>query len=174
MTPSTFKTGPSHPAIVVMGVSGSGKSTVGKLLAEQSGAVFYDADDFHPAANIAKMKRGEPLDDVDRAPWLDTLCKLLADSPASTVILACSALKGRYRETLKSARTDVRFVYLLGSPELIRSRLRARSGHFMPETLVDSQFSALEAPEDAFTVSIDQPVAEIVSIIIQELSISKT
>jgi gluconokinase len=174
MTPSNFKTSTNRLAIVVMGVSGSGKSTVGRLLAEQSGGVFYDADAFHPAANLAKMKRGEPLDDLDRAPWLDILGKLLADSRDACVVLACSALKERYRETLKSAGPDLQFVHLMGSPELIRSRLRARRGHFMPESLIDSQFSALEAPEDALAVSIDQPVAEIVRIIIQELSISKT
>lgn len=161
----------NHPAIVVMGVSGCGKSTIGQILAERSGGVFYDADDFHPPANIAKMKRGEPLDDLDRAPWLDTLAKLLASSLDAPVILACSALKEHYRDSLKCARKDLKFVHLCGSPELIRTRLRARPGHFMPESLIESQFAALEIPAEASSVEIDQPIEDIVRIIIQKLSI---
>jgi gluconokinase len=154
-----------------MGVCGSGKSTVGLALAGKCGGVFLDADDFHPQANIDKMKRGEPLDDADRAPWLATLAGLLSESSGKTVFLACSALKSRYREILSAGRGDVQFVHLRGTPELIRARLRARPGHFMPETLIDSQFAALETPQGALSVDIDQPVAAIVATIIHELNL---
>lgn len=154
-----------------MGVSGSGKSTIGLALAEKCGGVFLDADDFHPLANIEKMKRGEPLDDTDRAPWLDRLATLLAGSSDPPVILACSALKARYREILSAGRGDVQFVHLSGTPEVIRARLRARPGHFMPESLIDSQFAALETPEGAVSIDIDQPVDAIVSTIIRELNL---
>jgi carbohydrate kinase (thermoresistant glucokinase family) len=158
-------------AVVLMGVCGSGKSTVGLALAEKCGGVFLDADDFHPQANIDKMKRGEPLDDADRAPWLATLAALLSESSDKPVFLACSALKSRYREILSAGRGDVQFVHLHGTPELIRARLRARPGHFMPETLIDSQFAALETPQEALSVDIDQPVEAIVATIIQQLNL---
>ena len=119
-------------------------------MAEKCGGVFYDADDFHPPANIEKMKRGEPLDDADRAPWLARLAALLAESGDKPVFLACSALKARYREILSAGRGDVHFVHLSGTPEVIRARLRARPGHFMPESLIDSQFAALETPAELF------------------------
>lgn len=156
-------------ALVLMGVSGSGKSTIGIALARKCGGVFHDADDFHPPANIEKMKRGEPLDDDDRAPWLERLAVLLSEAP---VFLACSALKARYRDVLASGCPDVRFVHLCGSPGLIRARLRARAGHFMPESLIDSQFAALEAPEGAFAVDVDQPVEVIVDAIIHHFKLS--
>lgn len=154
-----------------MGVCGSGKSTVGQVLADKCGGVFLDADDFHPQANIDKMKRGEPLDDADRAPWLATLAKLLSESSDKPVFLACSALKARYREVLSAGRGDVCFVHLRGAPELIRSRLRARPGHFMPESLIDRQFAALETPQEALSVDIDQPVETIAAAIIHELKL---
>ena len=154
-----------------MGVCGSGKSTVGLALAEKCGGVFLDADDFHPQANIDKMKRGEPLDDADRAPWLATLAELLSKSSDKPVFLACSALKARYREVLSAGRGGVRFVHLSGTPELIRARLRARPGHFMPESLIDSQFAALETPQGALSVDIDQSVEAIVATIIHELNL---
>lgn len=156
-----------------MGVCGSGKSTIGIALAKRCGGVFHDADDFHPLANIEKMKRGEPLDDNDRAPWLDRLATLLAESASADapVFLACSALKERYRDVLSSGCSGVRFVHLSGSPEVIRARLRGRSGHFMPETLIDSQFAALETPEGALAVDIDQPVEAIVEAIIRGLGL---
>jgi carbohydrate kinase (thermoresistant glucokinase family) len=154
-----------------MGVCGSGKSTVGRVLAEKCGGRFLDADDFHPQANIDKMKRGEPLDDADRAPWLARLADLLSESGDKPVILACSALKAGYREVLSTGRGDVRFVHLCGAPELIRARLRARPGHFMPESLIDSQFAALETPQEALSVDIDQPVETIVGTIIHELNL---
>lgn len=158
-------------AVVIMGVCGSGKSTIGLALAEKCGGVFLDADDFHPTANIEKMKRGEPLDDADRAPWLARLAALLSESGDKPVFLACSALKARYREILSAGRGDVQFVHLSGTPEIIRARLRARPGHFMPESLIDSQFAALETPADALSVDIDQPVDAIVATIIRELNL---
>jgi gluconokinase len=161
---------PRSFAVVIMGVSGSGKSTIGLALAEKCGGVFLDADDFHPPANIEKMKRGEPLDDADRAPWLAQLATLLSKSSNRPVILACSALKARYREILSGGCGEVHFVHLSGTPEVIRARLRARPGHFMPESLIDSQFAALETPEGAVSIDIDQPVDAIVSTIIRELN----
>ncbi|MGL5017892.1 MAG: gluconokinase [Luteolibacter sp.] len=158
-------------AVVIMGVSGSGKSTIGLALAENCGGVFLDADDFHPPANIEKMKRGEPLDDADRAPWLAQLARLLSDSSNKPVFLACSALKARYREILSGGHRDVIFVHLHGTPEIIRARLRARVGHFMPESLIDSQFAALETPAEAISIDIGQPVDAIVSAILRELNL---
>ncbi len=154
-----------------MGVSGSGKSTIGKALAEHCSGIFYDADDFHPPENIAKMKRGEPLNDEDRAPWLKSLAQLLARATTGEdpVFLACSALKARYRETLRSGCADLRFVLLTGSPGVIRARMHARSGHFMPETLIDSQFATLEVTDDAVQVDIDSSVEDIVTQICSEL-----
>ena len=156
------------PAVVVMGVCGSGKSTIGRALAESCGGVFHDADDFHPLVNIEKMKRGAPLDDADRAPWLERLATLLTDSAStdSPVFLACSALKASYRDILSSGCDGLKFVHLSGTPEVIRSRLRARSGHFMPETLIDSQFTALEVPTGALAVDIDQSVDAILATIV--------
>lgn len=154
-----------------MGVCGSGKSTIGIALADQCGGVFHDADDFHPVANIEKMQRGEALDDADRAPWLARLASLLADSADAPVFLACSALKSRYREILTNGRGDLQFVHLAGTPEVIRARLRARPGHFMPESLIESQFAALEAPAGALSVDIDQPVEAIVAAIICGLAL---
>jgi gluconokinase len=147
--------------IVVMGVSGAGKTTVGRALADALGAAFLDADDFHPPANVAKMRAGQPLDDHDRAPWLARLHDELAARGAGgqSVVLACSALKQRYREALGRGM-DVRFVHLAGSRETIAARLAARSGHYMPAALLDSQFAALEAPADGITVDIaDAPEA---------------
>jgi gluconokinase len=158
-------------ALVLMGVCGSGKTTIGNALAGRCGGVFHDADDFHPSANIEKMKRGDPLDDADRAPWLERLAALLSKSSEVPVFLACSALKARYRDVLASGCPGVRFVHLSGSLEVIRARLRARAGHFMPETLIDSQFAALETPDGALSVDIDQPVEAIVDTIIHSLKL---
>jgi gluconokinase len=147
--------------IVVMGVSGAGKTTVGRALAAHLDAAFLDADDFHPPANVAKMRAGQPLDDADRAPWLARLHDELfaRDAAGESVVLACSALKRRYREALGRG-LDVRYVHLAGSRETIAARLAARSGHYMPAALLDSQFAALEAPADAITVDIaDAPEA---------------
>lgn len=160
-------------AVVLMGVCGSGKTTVGIALSERCGGVFYDADDFHPQSNISKMKRGEPLDDADRAPWLDELALRLATASVERppVVLACSALKEQYRDILRSGCADLQFVHLCGTPEVIRARLAARTGHFMPDVLIDSQFAALEAPTGALVVDIDSSVEEVVETILSGLAL---
>lgn len=149
---------------IVMGVSGCGKSTVGRRLAARLGWEFYDADDFHPPENVAKMATGTPLDDDDRHPWLVTLHDLIAASLAADKpgVLACSALKESYRQTLLKNNTDAQIVYLKGSFELIQSRMQARSGHYMKPEMLQSQFDALEEPAGALTVSISLKVDEIV------------
>ena len=134
-----------HP-IVVMGVSGSGKSTVGIALAERLGVPFEDADDLHPEANVAKMARGEALDDDDRAPWLDLVGRWLA-AHASGGVTACSALKRRYRDQLRHHCPSVEFLHLDGDQELIGRRQAGRAGHFMPSSLLASQFDTLEPLE---------------------------
>jgi gluconokinase len=135
------------PVIVVMGVSGSGKSTVGGLLAERLGVPYAEADDFHPPANIAKMSAGHPLDDADRAPWLDAIAEWIAARGDRGGVVSCSALRRRYRDRLRAAAPDLFFLHLDGSPELIASRLAARMQHFMPSGLLASQFAALEPLE---------------------------
>jgi carbohydrate kinase (thermoresistant glucokinase family) len=151
-----------------MGVSGSGKTTVGRALAQRLGWLFQEGDALHPPENIAKMKAGQPLDDEDRAPWLRAIATCIDEwrrSGASGVI-TCSALKRRYRDVVVGNRPDVRLIYLEGSPALIRQRLAGRHGHFMPPNLLDSQFAALEPPtpgEDAMSVSVDAPVEAIVA-----------
>lgn len=150
--------------IVLMGVSGSGKTTVGKALARQLGSTFVDADDFHPAANIEKMHRGEPLTDEDRRPWLAAIHQRLLEAArrGENVVLACSALKHTYRDYLQHEEPDrIYFVYLHGSEELIRQRLAARKGHFMNSGLLHSQFETLEPPENAIVVDIAPPPDEI-------------
>jgi gluconokinase len=133
-----------HRVIVVMGVSGSGKSTVGRALSRRLGVEYAEADDFHPAANIAKMAAGHPLDDADRAPWLDALGAWIKDRGDRGGVVTCSALKRRYRDRLRDAAPDLFFVHLDGSPEVIAGRLAARPGHFMPPALLRSQLDALE------------------------------
>ena len=141
---------------ILMGVSGSGKTTIGSLLAGRLGWNFYDADDFHPPANIAKMAAGIPLNDDDRTPWLAVLHELIASSLRENRpgVLACSALKKHYRQILLAGNRDVQLVYLKGSFELIQERMAARSGHYMQPVLLQSQFDALEEPDDALTVDI--------------------
>lgn len=139
----------------MMGVTGSGKTTVGGLLGRELGWRFYDADDFHPISNKEKMARGLPLTDEDREPWLSELSALIEreSTRGSNGVLACSALKTAYREKLRSAGRDVRFVYLEAGESLIGGRLDNRRGHFMNPKLIESQFEALEAPEgEALTV----------------------
>lgn len=143
--------------LVVMGVSGSGKTTVGRLLAERLGWVFADADDFHTRANVAKMHAGHPLTDADREPWLRSLTAWIAeyDAEGASTVLACSALKRAYRDELREAPGRMRFVHLVPSPADIAARMRARTGHFMPPELLASQLADLQplgADEDGVTV----------------------
>ncbi len=142
--------------VVLMGISGSGKTTVGRLLARDLGWPFYDADDLHPPANVDKMHRGLPLTDADRAPWLDALHALLAPlaRDGRSAVLACSALKQSYRDRLATGLPGVHFVYLRGDAALIHQRLAARRGHFMPPDLLQSQLDTLETPADAIAVDI--------------------
>ncbi|GAA4664752.1 gluconokinase [Streptomyces chumphonensis] len=130
--------------VVVMGVSGSGKTTVGTRLAERLAVPYAEADDFHPPGNVAKMAAGTPLTDEDRAPWLDAIAEWLAGRGGAGGVVTCSALKRRYRDRLRSAAPGVFFLHLDGSPELVARRLGERRGHFMPPSLLRSQFDALE------------------------------
>jgi gluconokinase len=157
-----------------MGVTGTGKSTVGKLFASQFGWTFVEGDDFHPRANVEKMRQGIPLNDEDRKPWLDAIRHRLeqAGQRGENVVLACSALKHSYQHYLAGYDPEaVRFVYLFGSPEVIRQRLAERTGHFMNPALLASQFDALEPPEDAIRVDIGEPVPAIVAEIRTKLGI---
>jgi len=156
--------------VVVMGVCGCGKTTVGEALAAATGWPFFDADGFHPPANVAKMAAGIPLTDLDRAPWLDRLAAEMGaiERAGGSAVLACSALKAAYRERLAIAG-DVRFVHLKGDRATIASRVAARTGHYMPAALVDSQFAALEPPADAIDIDVVLPVAEQVAAIRRRL-----
>ena len=149
--------------IVVMGVTGSGKTTVGQLLAARLGCLFADADDFHSAANKEKMHKGIPLTDADRLPWLAAMHDQIAKWAASKqdAVLACSALKQAYRQQLWSG-PEAKFVYLKGSYELIAQRLRARKGHFADEHILAGQFADLQEPTDAIVVDISKTPGEIV------------
>ncbi|MFC4858173.1 gluconokinase [Actinophytocola glycyrrhizae] len=140
--------------VVVMGVSGSGKTTVGVALAERMGVPFADADDFHSPGNVAKMRSGEPLTDVDRRPWLLTIGTWLAEHDGAGAVVTCSALKRVYRDTLREAAPTVTFLHLHGDRDIVRKRVGAREGHFMPESLVDSQYADLEplGPDERGTV----------------------
>ena len=146
--------------VVVMGVSGCGKTTVGNLLASRLGYPFLDADEFHPPENVAKMAAGTPLSDSDRWPWLEKLNGKLIENRSA--VLACSALKESYRAALSRGLPDCRFVHLRGSIELIRARLQDRRHRYMPASLLESQFATLEPPAGALTVDIAQPPARCV------------
>jgi gluconokinase len=149
---------PGSPrAVVVMGVSGAGKSAVGQALAHRLGARFVDADAFHPPANVQKMRAGVPLDDADRAPWLARLNAVLRHATArgEPVVLACSALRQRYRDALADRLQSVRFVHLHGGFETIAARLARRHHQYMPAILLHSQFDALEPPADALVIDLD-------------------
>ena len=146
-----------------MGVCGSGKTTIGKALADAIGIDFFDADDFHPAANREKMSQGIPLDDNDRLPWLTAIADTIRITPS--FVLACSALKESYRHILRQACADLKIIHLHGSAEQLTERLKARKNHFMPPTLLASQLVTLEIPTDALTLNIaltpEQMVKEI-------------
>jgi len=150
--------------IILMGVSGSGKTTVGQRLAAELGWPFYDGDDFHPPANVDKMRQGLPLTDDDRAPWLTALRHLIDGvlEARQSAVIACSALKQAYRNRLAGPHREVQFVYLKGSYALIRQRMLERHGHFMRAGLLASQFDTLEEPEEALTVDIAQEPGAIV------------
>ncbi len=168
------KTGQPPCALIVMGVSGSGKSTIGDRLAQRLGWTYEDGDRFHPASNVAKMSAGQPLTDEDRWPWLqaiadeiDSICKA-----GGRAVIACSALKRAYRNVLVHGRGDVRIIFLNGTQDLIAGRLAQRKGHFMPPGLLASQFKTLDPPgpaENPVTVSIDASVEVIVDNIARQL-----
>ena len=161
--------------VILMGVSGAGKTTVGELLAAQLGWPFHDGDGFHPPANVAKMSRGEALTDEDRWPWLEALAdhiRALADEGRSAVV-ACSALKASYRDRLLAGSDDARIVYLKGTYELIDRRLQARSGHFFDAGLLASQFEALEEPGDVVVVDVEQTPERVVAEIRRRLGLEE-
>ncbi len=171
--------GTSRPlVIVVMGVSGSGKSAVGSALAARLEWTFLDADDLHPAVNVEKMRHGIPLTEEDRKPWMQAVSRAVHDRAASGAsVLACSALAQWQRDVLRAgmpAGADIRFVYLKGASDEIDRRLRARVGHFMPESLLRSQLQALEEPDatEALAVDVHPPVPAIVETIVRELHLA--
>jgi carbohydrate kinase (thermoresistant glucokinase family) len=162
-------------AVIVMGVSGSGKSTIGALLAEALGWPFADADGFHPAANVAKMVAGQPLTDEDRWPWLDAIAAHIRASRTAEqpVVVACSALRRAYRERLRAGHGDLIFLHLAGAPEVIATRQAARQGHFMPPSLMASQFATLEDPAgeaNAVIVSVSASPHEVVATALEQLA----
>jgi len=158
--------------VIVMGVVGAGKTTVGELLAQQMGWDFADADEFHPASNVEKIRNGIALTDLDREPWLDLLRARIVEwiEQGQSAVLACSALKRIYRDKL-DAGPEVRFVYLKGTGKLIASRLRARRGHFANESILASQLADLEEPGDATTVEISGTPQQIVRKIRKSLAL---
>ena len=151
-----------------MGVAGCGKTTIGSKLARSLGVLFLDADDFHPEANLKKMSSGIPLDDSDRIPWLESLREELRSNRGC--VLACSALKQNYRSMLEDADRNTVFIMLDISKETARGRLLSRANHFMPETLIDSQFDSLERPTDALVVDAEAPVNSVLDVILRKIS----
>lgn len=148
------------PVVVVMGVAGTGKTTVGELLAAELRVPYAEADDFHPPANIAKMSSGVSLDDDDRVPWLDAIGEWAHGRDGLGGVVSCSALKRAYRDRLRAAAPGLFFLHLVGGRELIAERMRGRQGHFMPPELLDSQFATLQplgSDESGTAVSVDQP-----------------
>ncbi|CNE13390.1 gluconokinase [Yersinia nurmii] len=154
--------------IIVMGVAGTGKSCVGQALASRLNAKFIDGDDLHPRANIQKMASGQPLNDQDRAPWLERLSDVAysLQQKNETGFLVCSSLKKQYRDRLRAGNQDIQFLWLTGDYSLVLARMRQRAGHFMPESLLQSQFATLEAPDaverDIIKIDITPPLAGVV------------
>jgi gluconokinase len=164
------------PALVLMGVCGSGKTTVGKVLAKRLGVAYRDADEFHPPENVAKMSAGIPLHDDDRWPWLDAIAAAIRETPpAAQVVVSCSALRRIYRERIaRSAERPVRFVHLHGPRDILAERMSRRTGHFMPVSLLDSQLALLEPPgpdEPAVQLSIELPVERLVTTLVDRLGV---
>ena len=166
----------NHPLIIVMGVSGSGKTTVGELLAKYLNLPFFDGDDFHSAANVAKMAAGHPLTDADRHDWLSSLAVHLGEwEQASGAVLACSALREAYRQTLQAgAHEPLRWVFLDGSRDLLESRLESRQGHYMKASMLDSQLATLEKPTYGLRVELqpDETPAQVVARVEAQLPLS--
>lgn len=161
------------PVVVVMGVSGSGKTTIGSLLARCLEVPFLEGDSLHPARNVAKMAAGHPLDDDDRRPWLELVGRRLADAGADGAVAACSALARRYRDQLRALAPDVWFLHLDAGRETVSPRVAARRGHFMPASLVDSQLATLQplAPDEAgLTLDAGLPVKQIVAAAVRALA----
>ena len=162
------------PIFYIMGVSGCGKSTIGKMLAKSFDIPFFDGDDYHPEANVKKMASGSPLNDDDRKGWLASLNELAISNKNKGAVIACSALKKMYRTQLKeNIEQQTNFVYLKGSFEEIHERLQQRKGHFMPVDLLKSQFDTLETPQDAITVSIQLTPQEIIKETLKQYNIKK-
>ncbi len=157
--------------LIITGVSGVGKTTVGAVLAERLGWAFRDADNFHPQANVEKIRHGIPLTDADRLPWLAALRELIRAAGDTGMVLACSALKQSYRDYLREGREDVALVFLKGNHTLIEKRLEGRKGHFAGPGILDSQFNDLEEPEDALVVDASRDPESIVEEIINSLGL---
>jgi gluconokinase len=169
-----LKRSPRGLVVVVMGVAGTGKTTIGARLAARCGWPFVDGDALHSAASRAKMAAGEPLDDADRLPWLQRIQRTIREHEAarSSLVIACSALKREHRRILLAGTTTVRLVHLRGDRGLIAARLRERRGHFFPPALLDSQLAALEEPEEAVTVDVDGDVEGVTERVLRGLGLA--
>lgn len=155
-------------AYILMGVAGSGKTTIGKRVSHELGVPFFEGDDFHPAENVAKMSSGIPLTDADRVPWIDALVAALNTKQSSDAVVACSALSRFVRERIRSGLNEpAKFIWLTAKPEIIEERLRTRGQHYMKAGMLASQFAALQVPHTAHQVSVEQPVEEVVAQVVR-------